>query len=216
MGTRNGRFVARVALATAVSALLTSGGSIPTWAADPSPGEGSPAPMGSPGSMGSPPGSAAVLVGDLVIEGAWARTSPMVERAGAAYVLVKNQGAVDDALVGGTTPAAGTVELHETREVEGGMMAMARVATIPVPAGGEAVLEPGGLHIMLIDLAAPLVEGTTLEVELAFESGARVVVPFEVRAGMPMASPAMPMPSPDAPMHSPAAGSPAPMASPEG
>ena len=71
---------------------------------------------------------------------------------------------VDDALVAVTSPAAAVVELHETvPDPSTGMMAMQPVVSVPVPAGGMAELKPGGYHVMLIDLVAPLTEGTTID-----------------------------------------------------
>ena len=117
----------------------------------------------------------------------------MVERAGAAYLVLRNSGVSDDALVAVTSPAAAAVELHETvADPSSGMMGMQPVASIPVPAGGTTELKQGGYHMMLIDLVAPLVEGTTIELTLTFQGGTVLTVPAEVRSGMPMGS-AMPM-----------------------
>ena len=67
----------------------------------------------------------------------------------------------------------------------GGMMTMSPVDQIPVPAGGTAVLEPGGFHIMMMGLAAPLEPGTTVEVTLTFENAGEVVVSADVRDTAP-------------------------------
>jgi copper(I)-binding protein len=45
---------------------------------------------------------------------------------------------------------------------------MLALAEIALPAGGTVRLEPGGLHLMLLDIAAPLAPGTTIEIELRF------------------------------------------------
>ncbi len=63
----------------------------------------------------------------------------------------------------------------------GGMMEMRPVDRIEVPAGETVALEPGGYHIMLLELAAPLEAGTTLEVTLTFEEGGEQVVTADVR-----------------------------------
>lgn len=63
----------------------------------------------------------------------------------------------------------------------GGMMTMQPVDRIPVPAGESVALEPGGYHIMLMDLAQPLEVGSTIEVTLVFETAGEVVVTAEVR-----------------------------------
>ena len=63
-----------------------------------------------------------------------------------------------------------------------GMMRMQEVDAIAVPAGATVELKPGGLHLMLIDLAKPLVAGETFTVTLAFASGETLPVPVEVRS----------------------------------
>jgi copper(I)-binding protein len=62
-----------------------------------------------------------------------------------------------------------------------GMMTMREVSAIDIPAGGTVTLEPGGLHIMLIDLAEPLAAGSSFDLTLDFASGTSLVVPVEVR-----------------------------------
>jgi len=135
--------------------------------------------------MSDPPASP---VAGLTVDGAWARVSPMVERAGAAYMVIRSQSAADDALVGATSPAAAVVEMHLSEEDAQGMMTMHPVPEIPVPAGGSVELAPGGYHLMLIDLVAPLVEGADVELVLTFRSGATLTVQARVGGGAPMAS----------------------------
>src|SRR5690606_27441472 len=67
----------------------------------------------------------------------------------------------------------------------GGMMEMRPVDRIVVPAGGEVVLEPGGLHVMLLDLAAPLEAGSSVELTLEFEESGEQVVTADVRDEAP-------------------------------
>ncbi|MCP4436361.1 MAG: copper chaperone PCu(A)C [Actinomycetia bacterium] len=62
-----------------------------------------------------------------------------------------------------------------------GMMTMQEVEEVPVPADGSVALEPGGYHIMLLDLAADLTAGDTVEVTLLFSSGAEETIDAEVR-----------------------------------
>lgn len=154
----------------------------------------------SPGAT-APPASG--TPGQVRVEGAWARTSPMMGLAGAVFLVLVNDGPADDALVSASTPLASTAELHQTTTDAAGVMAMAPVPEIPVPAGGRTELAPGGYHVMLIGLAQPLLEGESVPLTLAFRSGTIV----EVRAAAPGAS-GMPMGS-DA-----AHGSPMPPASP--
>jgi copper(I)-binding protein len=63
----------------------------------------------------------------------------------------------------------------------GGTMTMQEVARVEVPAGETVAFEPGGYHVMLFDLAEPLVAGETFEMELTFENAGTVTVEVEVR-----------------------------------
>ena len=142
--------------------------------------------------------------------GAWARTSPMVAGAGAAYVVIENTGSAADALVGAKSDVAKSTEVHETYLIEsespmaseapggmespmasgmpaasmgtGTMMGMRPVARIEVPAGGKLELKPGSYHVMLIDLIKELKAGDKVEITLVFEKAGDVKVTAEVRA----------------------------------
>ena len=143
----------------------------------------------------------------ITVEGAWARTSPMMASAGAAYMTLTSS--VDDRLTGVAVDAgiAATVELHETvmagdmgDDMGGGMtgdtsgsmpvtteptMMMQPVDGIDLPAGTAVELKPGGYHIMLLDLVAPLEMGQTFTITLTFEQAGSVEVPVTVGDAAP-------------------------------
>lgn len=121
-----------------------------------------------------------VTTTDITVTDAWVRESPMVERAGAAYMVIQNGGSAEDRLLAATTNAAATVELHESKEMNG-MMTMEPVEAIVIPAGGQAELKPGGLHVMLIDLQAPLAAGDEVSLTLRFERAGEMTVTAVVR-----------------------------------
>jgi hypothetical protein len=116
----------------------------------------------------------------------WARVSPMLDLAGAAYLVIHNDTDTDDMLIGASSPAAEFVELHLSSMDDEGMMAMNQVTEIPVPAHGDAVLEPGSYHLMLINLVEPLVEGAGVELSLEFMTAQPQVVVAPVLAEAPM------------------------------
>jgi len=115
-------------------------------------------------------------------EDAWARTSAMMQDAGAVYVTITG-GDTADRLVKAQAPTevAAMTEIHETTMNDEGTMMMGQVPAIEVPAGGTVLLEPGGYHIMLMKLAAPLESGQKFDVVLTFETAGDVTVPVEVR-----------------------------------
>jgi periplasmic copper chaperone A len=116
---------------------------------------------------------ASFAVGDLVIESPWARES--VTQTGAAYLTVRNDGDEDDRLIGVATEVADRAELHASA-MHDGIMRMRSVDAVEVPAHGEAVLGPGGLHVMLVGLKAPLEEGGSFGLTLVFENAGEVEV----------------------------------------
>jgi copper(I)-binding protein len=116
----------------------------------------------------------------------WARESPMLDLAGAAYMVIHNSTDADDALVGVASPAAEFVELHLSSMDDEGMMSMNQVAEIAVPAHADAELKPGSYHVMLINLVEPLEEGASVELSLEFMTAEPQTVTVPVMAGMPM------------------------------
>ncbi len=116
----------------------------------------------------------------------WARESPMLDLAGAAYMVIRNNTDEDDALVGASSPAAEVVELHLSSMDDEGMMSMNQVEEIPVPAHGDAELKPGSYHVMLINLVEPLEADTEIELSLEFMSAEPQTISLPVMAGGPM------------------------------
>ena len=117
----------------------------------------------------------------IEVKDAWVRSSAMMDRAGAAYLVITNGGAEADQLLSVSSDVAAVIELHESREVDG-MMTMAPVPAIAVPANGQTELAPGGLHIMLIDLTRELTPGEPVTLNLTFEKAGAITVTASVRA----------------------------------
>ena len=124
-------------------------------------------------------------LGDLAIHKPWARASIGQAQAGAAYVTVMNKGSLPDRLIAVEGAVANRVELHN-HMMEGGVMKMRPVKAIEVAPGEPAVLKPGGLHIMLMGLKAPLVKGESFPLTLVFERAGRVEIEVSVGEGTAM------------------------------
>lgn len=120
--------------------------------------------------------------GPLTIERAWSRATPPAAKVGAGYLVITNGGAAADRLVSASSPAAGRVEVHEMR-MDGGVMRMRELAQgLPVPPGATVELKPGGYHLMLMELPAPLSAGATVPMTLVFERAGRVEIELKVEA----------------------------------
>jgi copper(I)-binding protein len=114
------------------------------------------------------------------VSGAWLRPSTGLAVPVAAYLTITNPGTVADTLIDASSPAAQSVEIHDTGTTNGmtGMTMMDRVSVGP---GSTVTFAPGGMHLMLIGLTKPLAVGDTVELDLTFEHAGRIVVQAAVR-----------------------------------
>lgn len=137
--------------------------------------------------------SALAQSGPIEIPHAWARATAATAKTGAAYLTIANKGASDDRLVAVAAPVAAKAELHVT-SMDNGVMKMRPLDGVEVKAGGHAELKPGGMHIMLVGLTAPLKAGQKFPLTLTFEKAGKVEVMVTVeKAGAMGAMPGMKM-----------------------
>jgi len=120
------------------------------------------------------------VLAQVRVDDAWARATAPGAKIGAGYMKITSSGAADR-LVGASSPAAARVELHVT-DKKGDVMRMRQVKAYDIPAGGSFELSPGGAHLMLVDLKAPLKEGAKVLLALRFEKAGEVKVELRVRA----------------------------------
>lgn len=120
--------------------------------------------------------------GDLVIDTPWSRATPGGAKVGGGYLRITNTGAAPDRLVGASFAVAGRTEVHEMAVRDGVMTMRPLNDGVVIPAGGSVEFAPGGYHLMLLDLKAPITAGTPLSGTLTFEKAGKVEVPFQVRA----------------------------------
>ena len=119
-------------------------------------------------------------VGSLQIEGAYTRATVPGQMAAGGFMKIENKGAADQ-LISASSPIAGEVQLHEM-SMDGQVMKMRQVKDIPVPVGGVVELKPGGLHLMFMNIKAPLAAGETVPVKLKFAKAGEVEVKMPVNA----------------------------------
>ena len=112
---------------------------------------------------------------------AWLRGVPPGQENSAAYMTLVNTSPSPQAVVGVSSPQARAVEIHESRQADG-MWQMRRLAELSVPAGGRALLQPGGVHLMVFGLVATPRPGEKISFQLGLASGETVWVEAEVRA----------------------------------
>jgi copper(I)-binding protein len=140
-------------------------------------------------------GAALAQVSDVKVEGAWARASvPGQKGTGAFMKLTAPQGA---RLVGVASPAAGVAEVHEMK-LDGDVMRMRPVPLLELPAGKAVELKPGGYHVMLLDLKAPLAKDSTVPLTLTFKDAKGAQSTLELSVPVASSAPGLPAAAPAA------------------
>jgi copper(I)-binding protein len=125
------------------------------------------------------PGEASV--GDVAVTAAYARAAAAPGGASAAYMTL-TAATAPDRLLSAASPAAAKVELHAHTLDAQGVARMIAVQAVEVTPGSPTELKPGGLHVMLMGLTAPLTEGQSIPLTLTFEKAGPVTLEVPVRA----------------------------------
>jgi len=135
-------------------------------------------------------------LGALRIIHPWSSPTPPGAPTAVGYLSIINTGATPDRLLGGSTPAAAKLELHEMSSVGGVMRMRPLPGGLVLPPGGTVTLSPGGDHFMFIGLKRPFALGDRIPATLNFEHGGSVRVEFHVDppAYHPSPMPGMAMP----------------------
>ena len=121
------------------------------------------------------------FAGDITIEDPYARSSTMMSKSGAAFMMIKNAGASDDRLVGASSDVAERVELHTHKEDANGVMRMMEVEEgFPIPAAGMHALARGGDHVMFMGLTRSLAQGDVITLTLTFENAGDMTIEVPV------------------------------------
>ncbi len=117
---------------------------------------------------------------EVTITDPYVRAVPPGQKISAAFLQLDNASDTMQSIVSASSPAAEVVELH-THIHDNGMMKMRRIEKIDIPAKGQTVLKPGGLHIMLINLKNNLKPGQEVSVTLKFSDGSEKTFTAPVR-----------------------------------
>ena len=125
-----------------------------------------------------------VLAGseDVVIEGAWSRASIGTSRPGVAYMTRRNTGDAPVAVTGLRTDHAMMPMIHASTTDAQGVTRMSHMEQVEIAAGEAVALEPGGLHVMLMDLQRPMVEGESFTLSLILAGGEEITVEVPIRS----------------------------------
>ena len=135
--------------------------------------------------------SGAVWAAEVKVDQAWARATAPGQNVGGVFMTLSAD--TDLSLVAGSSPAAARVELH-TMRMDNNVMVMRPVDKIALPKGKKVELAPGGLHIMLIGLKAPLKAGDKVPLSLTLRDAKGKTQALEVSAEVREMGGGMPMP----------------------
>ena len=127
---------------------------------------------------------------NVTVTDAWARATVQGQKATGAFMKIT---AKDSAkLVGVSSPVAGVVEIHEMKMDKDVMKMSALPNGLELPAGKAVELKPGGYHVMLMDLKAPLTKDTTIPLTLTVQDAKGVKSTVELKLLVGMQAPGMP------------------------
>lgn len=126
---------------------------------------------------------AAAAKARLSVEGAWVRTTTGAKdtSATAVYLTIVNPGDEDVKMTSADCADAGVVQMHEMVPLDGKMIMQETKEGIPVPAGSDAHLIPGGFHIMLMMLNRTVAVGNRVSLTLHFSDGGSLEVTAPVK-----------------------------------
>ena len=116
----------------------------------------------------------------VIVIDPYVRMVPPGQTISAAFMQMENSSDTIHAVVSASSTVSKVVELHAHIH-ENGMMKMRRIEKMEIPAHGKTVLEPGELHIMLIDLHGELKLDQKVSITLKFEDGSTKVIEAPVR-----------------------------------
>jgi len=120
-------------------------------------------------------GSAALSSAPKIVVTSPRTPLPASPDVGAAYLTIKNDSSQPDVLLSATSDVASQTMVHHD-VVNGPTETMVPAGPLTIGPGKTLVLEPGGYHIMLMDLTQRLSVGETIHVTLDFQRAGRVEV----------------------------------------
>jgi hypothetical protein len=124
-------------------------------------------------------GAPAQTSGAITVQSVWARATPPGAKTGAAYLVLMNRGTAEDRLIGVETPVAAMAGLH-TEIMDHGVMKMRPLNSVELKPHAQAMLQPGGKHIMLMGLKQPLKRGEHFPMTLRFAHAPALTVQVEI------------------------------------
>ena len=124
---------------------------------------------------------------NVSVQSAWARATVQGQKATGAFMTLTAKTATT--LVGVSTSVAGVAEVHEMKMDNNVMQMRALPDGLPLPAGKAVALQPGGYHVMLMDLKLPLQKDTIIPLTLRFKDAKGVESSVEIKVPVSQVAP---------------------------
>lgn len=118
------------------------------------------------------------------VKDGWIRLLPGGMPMQAGFARIDNRCAMPATIVSASSPSYGSVELHESKMVDG-MNRMRAVPELRIAPDSAAVLQPGGLHLMLMQPKATLKPGSRVAIVFKLKDGREMIGEFEARKPAP-------------------------------
>ena len=119
-------------------------------------------------------------VGALDIGHPWSRPTPQGADIAGGYLTITNKGKIADRLIGGSSPAASQIEVHEMVDVDGVTKTRALENGLEIKPGKTIELKPGALRIVLRGIKEPFQAGQKVKGTLVFEKAGTVDIVYNV------------------------------------
>jgi len=113
---------------------------------------------------------------NITVEQAWIRPADAGASVTGAFLTIENTGNGEDRLLSVITSVADVIEIHETRVVNDIAAMIPQEDGVVIPANQIIRFQPGGLHLMVLNVSEALEEGRTVELTLVFESGLEMTI----------------------------------------
>lgn len=127
---------------------------------------------------------AATSAESLVVEDPWVRSTDGAEDTSmtGAFMVLDNTGDEELTITGASSDVAKMVELHEMAMVDGASVMQEIDGGIALAPGKGQLLQPGGMHVMLMGLTTELEAGSEVDLVLELSDGSTVEVTAPVKA----------------------------------
>ena len=116
----------------------------------------------------------------LIVEDLYIRATPPNSKNSAAFMVIRNAHKKEIKLIAVGSDIADRVELHQ-HIMDNGLMKMRQVKEILIKAEGSLALQPGGYHLMFLNLKQPLKEGESVILSLSFDNGQQLIFDTPVK-----------------------------------